>query len=324
MHNKDAKIIEKAQLAIQSELETLINLKSSIDENFSNAVSEILQSSGRVVISGIGKSALIAQKIVATLNSTGTPSIFMHAGDAAHGDMGMVTKDDTLICLSKSGETAELKLIIPYLKAKGVKIIGITTNKASYLGVESDILLYVPCTEEAEPLNLAPTSSTTAMMVMGDALAVCLLSEKGFTPKDFAFFHPGGSLGKQLFLKVDDLYKRNEKPFVLANATIRETILEMTSKRLGATAVISDDHKIIGIITDGDLRRMLQSQKDVSGLQAIDVMTRNPISAQLGNLAYTSFQQMRDKSITQILVVDDSNTYMGMIHLHDLIKEGFV
>ncbi len=324
MHNIDVKIIQKAQSAIQSEIETLSDLVKSIDKNFSKTVSEILNCKGRIVVSGIGKSALIAQKIVATFNSTGTPSIFMHAGDAAHGDMGTVTKDDLVVCLSKSGETAELKLIIPYLKAKGVRIIGMTTNKASFLGIESDIMLYVPCKMEAEPLNLAPTSSTTAMMVIGDALAICLLSERGFTPKDFAFFHPGGSLGKQLFLKVEDLYKRNEMPKVSPHATIREAILEMTSKRLGATAVVDSENNILGIITDGDLRRMLQSEKDVSGLLAKDIMTRTPISVKLGELAYSSFQKMRDKSITQIIVTNESNHYLGMIHLHDLIKEGFV
>ena len=319
----DETIIEKAQNSIDSEIESLVQLRNSLDENYLDACKLLHKCKGRLVLTGIGKSALVAKKIVATFNSTGTPSMYMHAGDAVHGDMGMVTEDDVVICLSKSGETAELKLILPYLKSKEVSVIGITSNQNSFLFRESSVVLLIPNSEEADPNNLAPTSSTTSMMVLGDALAISLLSIRGFSPKDFASFHPGGSLGKQLFLKVNDLYKKNARPWVDINDGIRETILEMTSKRLGATAVIKEN-KVIGIITDGDLRRMLQSEKDVGGLKAEDIMTSNPISIDPEALAYTAFQLMREKSITQIIVKSSSDEYLGMIHIHDLIKEGFV
>ncbi len=316
-------IIRIARRTIDEEARTLHNLSKSIDENFASIVDILFRCEGRIVITGIGKSALIAQKIVATLNSTGSPSIYMHAGDAAHGDLGMVMKNDVLICLSKSGQTSELKVIIPLVKAQGSKVIGICSESNCYLTQECDESLIIPLDSEAAPNNLVPTSSTTAQVALGDAIAICLLSLKGFSDQDYAFFHPGGAIGKQIFLKVSDMYLKNEKPFVEMSASIRETILEMTGKRLGAT-VISENGIVKGIITDGDLRRMLQSGRDLNKLSAADVMTSSPITIGLDALANEAFTIMREKSISHIVVVDQDGRYQGILHIHDFIKEGFI
>ncbi|WP_235297744.1 KpsF/GutQ family sugar-phosphate isomerase [Portibacter marinus] len=314
-------IISIARKTIDEEANTLQQLSKSLDHHFTEIVEILYQCKGRIILTGIGKSALVAQKIVATLNSTGSPSIYMHAGDAAHGDLGMVMRDDVLVCFSKSGQTAELKVIIPLVKAQGTKVIGICSEKKCYLTENCDHHLIIPIDQEAAPNNLIPTSSTTAQAAIGDAIAVCLLSLRGFSDREYANFHPGGSIGKQLFLKVEDIYKQHEKPNIGPNATIRETILEMTSKRLGAT-VISENNQILGIITDGDLRRMLQSEKNLSELTAKDVMTRNPITIEHGELAYQAYTIMREKSISHI-IVSDENQYKGILHLHDFVKEGF-
>lgn len=316
-------ILNIAKKTILSEAKTLENLANVLGEGFEKIIMLLAECKGRIIITGMGKSAIIAQKIVATLNSTGSPSIYMHAGDAIHGDLGMVTKDDILICLSKSGQTAELKLIIPLIKSLGSKIIGICSEPLCFLMENCDASILIPLVGEADSDNIIPTSSTTAQIAIGDAIAICLLSLRGFSKKDFALFHPGGSIGKQLFLKVSDFYTKNEKPAVLTNNSIRETIIEMTSKRLGATAVIDHENYIQGIITDGDLRRMLQSQKETKNLRASDVMTENPICISSEALAYAAFQKMKEKSISQIIVSSDEK-YVGMLHLHDFIKEGFI
>ena len=315
-------LILTAKKTILQEAKTLENLAGTINDSFVKIVHLLFECSGRIIITGIGKSALVGQKIVATLNSTGSRAIYMHAGDAAHGDLGMVAVNDIVICLSKSGQTAELKVIIPLLKSQGTKIVAICSEKNSYLYDKCDFAIHIPIDEEAEPNNLIPTSSTSAQMAIGDAIAICLLSLRGFTPKDFALLHPGGSLGKQLFLKVVDLQSQQNCPSVTPTSNIRTTILEMTSKRMGATAVLNDN-KLLGIITDGDLRRMLQKQKDLSHLQAKDIMTLDPICIQANTLAFEAFQMMKEKSISQIIIMED-DSYQGMIHLHDFLKEGFV
>ena len=271
--NSDLLITKTALQTIDIELETLAGLKNSINKDFVAVVNVIAQCGGRIVITGIGKSAIVAQKIVATLNSTGTPAIFLHAADAIHGDLGMILSSDIVICISKSGETAEIKVLVPLLKNLGNLLIAMVGNKASYLATRADYILHTPVLKEADPNNLAPTASTTAQMALGDALATALLALKGFTPKDFAQFHPGGSLGKQLYLRVHDLYPQNAQPKVLATDNLRTTILEMTSKRLGATAVVDGANKVLGIITDGDLRRMLEHTPDTTGLIAQNLMT---------------------------------------------------
>lgn len=315
-------LIDLAKKTIDAEALTLNKLSAAIDESFVKIVDVLYRCKGRIIISGIGKSALIAQKIVATLNSTGSPSIYMHAGDAAHGDLGMVMKDDVLICLSKSGQTAEFKVIIPLVKAQGTKIIAICSESQCYLTENADYCFIIPLDQEAAPNHLVPTSSTTAQAAVGDAIAVTLLSLRGFSNKDFAFYHPGGSIGKRLYLKVSDMYLHHDKPSVSENATIRDTIIEMTGKRLGAT-VITANNQVKGIITDGDLRRMLQSRKDLTNLTASDIMTPNPVSITPSALAYEAFSMMRERSISHIVVSEEGN-YMGILHIHDLIKEGFL
>lgn len=307
---------------IDIEAKAITSLTKSINENFVNAVETIATSKGRLIVTGIGKSAIVGQKIVATLNSTGTPAIFMHAADAIHGDLGMIQDDDVVLCLSKSGETAEIKVLIPLIKNLGNSIIAIVSNKNSYLAQQANFVLHTPVEQEADPNNLAPTTSTTVQIVMGDALATSLLAVKGFTPNDFAKFHPGGTLGKQMYLRVSDLYPKNEQPKVDINTLLRPIILEISSKRLGMTAVLDDD-KLVGIITDGDLRRMLTEEKEVNHLIASDIMTANPKTIDSNALAVNALELMREKSITQLIVVDNS-TYVGVIHLHDLIREGLV
>ncbi len=318
-------IIDTALHTLEVEMEALQNLRASIDEVFCEVVQAIHDSAGRVVVTGIGKSAIVAQKIVATLNSTGTPSLFMHAADAIHGDLGMILPDDILLCLSKSGSTSEIKVLVPLVKNNGIKVVGIVAEKESWLGTHANYLLHTPISKEADPNNLAPTASTTAQMAMGDAMAVSLLALRGFQPNDFAKFHPGGVLGKQLYLRVSDLYKTNERPAVLVSTNLHDTILEMTSKRLGCTAVLNEKEEIIGIITDGDLRRMLKQQDGAgfSKLQAMDIMGRNPKTISADALAVKALEIMRANSITQLLVEKDGS-YAGVVHLHDLIREGLV
>ena len=307
---------------IAEEALAVSKLTNYIDENFYKCVELIYNSSGRVIITGIGKSANIAAKIVATMNSTGTSSIFLHAADAIHGDLGIIQKNDVIICISKSGNTPEIKVLVPMLKVMGNALIGIVGNMDSYLAQQADFVINTFVEKEACPNNLAPTSSTTTQLVMGDALAVCLLECKGFTTSDFARLHPGGSLGKQLYLRVADLYTRNEKPEVRHEANVREIIVEISSKRLGATAVLENDH-IIGIITDGDLRRMMGKYENLEHITAKDIMSPHPQTIHKDLLAVEALSIMRKNNITQLLVVDNGN-YIGVVHLHDLLKEGII
>lgn len=316
-------IVKTALETLDIEARTINDLKSSINDNFTACVSRIFSGDGRLVVTGIGKSAIVAQKIVATLNSTGTPALFMHAADAIHGDLGMIRPGDIVMCLSKSGDTPEIKVLVPLLKNMGNLLIGMVSNPDSYLGKQADYILLTPIDKEADPNNLAPTASTTAQMALGDALASALLALRGFTPSDFAQFHPGGALGKQLYLRVRDLYTHNEKPQVYLHDSLQRTILEMTSKRLGATAVLDDQGRLCGIITDGDLRRMLERNGDFSSLLAQDLMSHNPKTIGKDELAVLALDIMRRHSITQ-LVVADNGIYLGFIHLHDLIREGLI
>lgn len=314
------------QIAIQvirNEREAVAQLEKRVGDAFSEAVELLYSTSGRVVVTGIGKSANIATKIVSTLNSTGTPSLFLHAADAIHGDLGMVRKDDTVICLSKSGNTPEIKVLVPLLKQFGNKLIAIVGNTDSFLASEADIVLDTTVEHEACPNNLAPTSSTTAQLVMGDALAVALIECRNFTASDFARFHPGGALGKQLYMRVSDLSVQNEKPQVSPDTPVREVILEMTSKRLGC-AVVVEDGKPTGIITDGDLRRMLNRDQHVSHLKARDIMTVNPKYVVENEYAVNALHIMQQRSITQLIVVDPEGRYSGVVHLHDILREGII
>ncbi|MCX6281068.1 MAG: KpsF/GutQ family sugar-phosphate isomerase [Bacteroidetes bacterium] len=311
-----------AILTIEDEAAAIKNLTKSINDDFLECVRRIMKSKGRVVVTGIGKSAIIGQKIVATFNSTGTPAIFMHAADAIHGDLGIIQKDDIIICLSKSGETPEVKVLVPLLKQLGSLLISFVGNKSSYLALQSDIVIDTTVTREACPNNLAPTSSTTAQLVMGDALAICLLEARGFTAGDFAKFHPGGALGKKMYLKVSDLYLRNQKPMVKGSDDIKQVILEISSKRLGATAVL-EGNKLVGIVTDGDLRRMLEKDLDLRKMKARDVMSPGPKTIAPSTLVIDALTTMRKNNITQLLVVEKSS-YKGVIHLHDILKEGII
>lgn len=316
-------IVKTALQTIDIEASTLLRLKKSIDASFVSCVEAIYASPGRLVVTGVGKSALIAQKIVATLNSTGTPSIFMHAADAIHGDLGMIRPADIVMCLSKSGETAEIKVLVPLVKYLGNQLIAMVGKKKSYLGTQADYLLHTPVPQEADPNNLAPTASTTAQIAMGDALATALLALRGFSPEDFAQFHPGGSLGKQMYLRVHDIYPRNEVPAVRETASLQEVILEMTAKCLGGTAVIGEQGQLLGIITDGDLRRMLEKSPRLDHLQAKDIMSATPKTIQHNALAVRAMEILRQHSITQVIVLKEDR-YVGMVHLHDLVKEGFL
>ena len=308
---------------IKSESRSINGLVKFINADFEKAVHAISNSRGRLVISGIGKSAVIAQKIVATLNSTGTPAIFMHAADAIHGDLGIVQQDDVVMIISKSGESPEIKVLVPLIKNFKNTLIGMIGNINSYLALQSDIVLNTTVSQEACPNNLAPTSSTTAQLVMGDALAICLIELNGFTGNDFAKFHPGGTLGKKLYLRVEDLYLKNEKPKVMPNQSLKEVIVEISTKRLGVTAVVDAKQKLLGIITDGDLRRMLEKNISIDKITASKVMTVKPKLIKPGALAVDALDLMRKKSITQ-LVVADKGKYLGFIHLHDLIREGLI
>jgi len=318
----DNQIKNSALRTLELEAESIAGLKKFVDESFEKTVEIIHQSKGRVVITGVGKSAIVGQKIVATLNSTGTPALFMHAADAIHGDIGMVQKDDTVIIISKSGESPEIKVLVPLIKSFGNPLIGICGNKNSLLAKEANFFLNTTVEKEACPHNLAPTSSTTAQMVMGDALAVCLMELNEFTGKDFARYHPGGNLGKRLYLKVDDVYKLNEKPFVLAEATLKDVIIEISKGRLGATAIVDNNGKVTGIITDGDVRRMLERTNDVSHIKAADITTYNPKTIQPELLAVQAFEMLKQFDINQLIIADSNGIYLGIIHLHDLIREG--
>lgn len=308
---------------IDLESRSINGLSAFVDDDFENAVKSIAESKGRVVVSGIGKSAIIAQKIAATLNSTGTPSLFMHAADAIHGDLGMIQQDDVVIVISKSGESPEIKVLIPLIRNFGNTIIALAGNAESFLAKNADYLINTTVSKEACPNNLAPTTSTTAQLVMGDALAICLMELNGFQSDDFAKFHPGGALGKKLYLRVADLCANNEKPQVLANQSLKQVIMEMTKKRLGVTAVVDEANILLGIITDGDLRRMLEKSADINTIKAEAIMTKNPKTIDEGELAVNALDLLRRYEISQ-LAVTDNGKYVGIIHLHDLIREGLI
>ena len=308
---------------LQNEAQAILNLINFLDEDFDACVTRILQSKGRVVVTGIGKSAIIANKIVATLNSTGTPALFMHAADAIHGDLGMIQSEDVVICISKSGNTPEIKVLVPLLKKSGSVLVGLVSNTDSYLADHADYVLNATIGEEACPHNLAPTTSTTAHLAIGDALAVCLLEGRGFTPGDFAKYHPGGALGKQLYLKVEDVLGKDQIPKVNESSGLTEVILEISGKRLGATSVVDEQDRLVGIITDGDLRRMLQKTLNIQSLKASDIMTVNPKTIEKDEFAIRAFNLMRKHNITQ-LVAMDGEKIAGFVHIHELMKEGIV
>jgi arabinose-5-phosphate isomerase len=315
-------ILSLAKNALKLEIEGIQQVSDSLNIDFVKSVNAILTSKGRVVITGIGKSAIIAQKIVATLNSTGTPALFMHAADAIHGDLGMIQQDDVVICISKSGNTPEIKVLTPLLKQAGNILIGIVGDTNSFLAKQANLVLDTTTAQEACPHNLAPTTSTTAQLAMGDALAVCLLESRAFTSADFARFHPGGALGKRLYLKVGDLAAQNEKPQVSLNTPVKEVLLEITKNRLGAAAVVENSN-LVGVITDGDIRRMLEKGQFSETFIAKDIMGTDPKTIDASALAVDALQQMRSLHISQILVIDNG-VYAGIVHLHDLLKEGII
>ena len=319
----NASIQQTAIHTIELEAASVAGLAAFIDDSFVKAVEAIHASKGRLVISGIGKSAIVAQKIVSTLNSTGTPSLFMHAADAIHGDLGMIQKEDVVMLISKSGESPEIKVLVPLIKNFGNTLIGMVGNLESFLASQGDIVLNTTVSKEACPNNLAPTSSTTAQMVMGDVLAVCLMQLNGFSGQDFAKYHPGGNLGKRLYLRVSDLYVNNEKPSVLATASLREVIVEITEKRLGVTAVVDANNQLQGIITDGDLRRMLEKNDNIQQITAKDIYTAKPTTVDPSILAVEALDVLRTHDINQLLVVDNG-AYLGVLHIHDLVREGIV
>ncbi|RYJ51884.1 KpsF/GutQ family sugar-phosphate isomerase [Flavobacterium petrolei] len=305
-----------------SESQSIAKLTDFLDENFIEATQKIYNSKGRLVVTGIGKSAIIAQKIVASFNSTGTPSLFLHASEAIHGDLGMIQNEDVIICISKSGNSPEIKVLVPLLKRFGNTLIAITGNMTSFLAKGSDFVLNTTVDAESCPNNLAPTNSTTAQLVMGDALAVCLMEMRDFKPEDFAIYHPGGALGKKLLLRVKDMLEHSLKPMVSPDASIKKVIFEISEKRLGVTAVV-ENNKVIGIITDGDIRRMLSDRDTFADLTAKDIMTKNPKMTTSSAMVVDALNIMEDFSITQLVVVDESE-YKGVLHLHDILKEGIV
>ncbi|TXD81094.1 KpsF/GutQ family sugar-phosphate isomerase [Subsaximicrobium wynnwilliamsii] len=320
--NIEASILKTARKTISLERDAIAHLLDLLTADFANAVSLIYNSKGRVIITGIGKSAIIANKIVATLNSTGTPAVFMHAGDAIHGDLGLILEEDVVICISKSGNTPEIKVLVPLIRRSKNKMIAITGNDTSFLAQQADFILNTYVAQEACPNNLAPTTSTTAQLVMGDALAICLLELRGFSSKDFAKYHPGGALGKRLYLRVNDLSSQNEKPEVSPTTSAKNVIVEISEKRLGVTAVV-ENHKIVGIITDGDLRRMLTKSDAFLHFTAKDIMSSNPKTIDEDAMAVDAMDLMETHSITQLLVEKEGN-YAGVIHIQDLIKEGII
>lgn len=315
-------IIETALQTIQLEAKSITDLAAFLDHSFSDAIQELHNCKGRLVFSGIGKSALIAQKIVATLNSTGTPSLFMHAADAIHGDLGVVQKEDIVLILSKSGESPEIKALVPYIKNFGNKLIAVVGNTSSYLANEANYILNTTVSAEACPNNLAPTSSTTAQLVMGDVIAVCLMQLKGFTSADFGKYHPGGNLGKRMFLKVSDLTNKELKPTVEPHTPLKNVILEITKNRLGVT-VVTDKNKIMGVITDGDLRRMLEKTVQIESITAADIMSNTPHLIDHQTLAVEAIDKMKQNEISHLVVTKEGN-YYGILHIHELIKEGLI
>ncbi len=314
-------MIARAKQVLQEEADAIIRMKDLINEDFEKSLEVILNAKGRIIVTGIGKSAIIGQKIVATFNSTGTPAIFMHAAEAIHGDLGIIQPDDVVLCLSKSGNTPEISVLMPFFKMSGNKIIAIVGDPDSFLGKEADYVLDCSIEKEACPNNLAPTCSSTAQLVIGDALASCLIELRGFTSQDFAKYHPGGMLGKRLYTRVRDLYRLNEKPEVHLSSPMPNVILEISGKRLGITAV-TDQNRVVGCITDGDLRRMLEKHTDYSTLLARDVMSANPKTLTEDVLAVEALELMKKKNITSIFVVDEQGFFLGVLHLHDIIKEG--
>lgn len=320
---KQATILDAALRTIEMEASAVGQLARQLDEKFETAIDCLADCKGRIVITGIGKSAIIAQKIVATLNSTGSPAIFLHAADAIHGDLGMIQQEDVVVLISKSGETAEIKVLVPLIKNFGNCLMAITGNMSSYLARKCDFVFNTTVDQEACPNNLAPTTSTTAQLVMGDVIAICLMEKRGFDVQDFAKLHPGGALGKKLYLRVSDLYTDNEKPEVKTEQSVKEVIMEMTRKRLGVTAVTGTDGKLVGIVTDGDLRRMLEKSDSIERITARDIMTQNPKTILPGEMAVNALDIMRRNSITQLVVAEDGN-YLGILHLHDLVKEGLI
>ena len=316
-------IYQTALNTIELEAQSIAGLAAFIDPSFEQAVKVVHGSKGRLVISGIGKSAIVAQKIVATLNSTGTPSLFMHAADAIHGDLGMVQRDDVVMIISKSGESPEIKVLVPLIKNFGNALIGMVGNTDSFLATQSDLVLNTTVSKEACPNNLAPTSSTTAQMVMGDVLAVCLMELNGFSGKDFAKYHPGGNLGKRMYLRAADLYTHNERPHVLPTATLKEVIVEITEKRLGVTAVTDEQKRVVCIITDGDLRRMLEKSNNIQDIKAADILSAYPKTIPPDMLAVDTLDVLRKYDISQLIVAEDEK-YLGILHIHDLVKEGII
>lgn len=321
---KLTKNIEQIAIKVlELESKAVENLKDSINSEFIALVDFLLNNPGRIVITGIGKSAIIAQKIVATLNSTGSPSIFMHAADAIHGDLGMIQTKDIVIIISKSGNTPEIKVLLPLIKRLGNRIVGMVADKSSYLGKNADFLLHVPVEKEADSLNLAPTTSTTVTLAMGDALAVCLLESRDFSRDDFAKFHPGGSLGKKLYLKVQDIYPNHEFPHISINATVKDAIIEISAKRLGATLVLDETGAMVGIITDGDIRRAFQKTENINACTLEEILTKNPKSIQSDAFATEALNLMQSNNITQLVVLKQDRP-VGFVHLHDLLKEGII
>ncbi len=319
-----AKNIKKiAQEVLLNESRAIENITGYIDKNFEACVEEIYSAKGRLVITGIGKSAIIANKIVATLNSTGTPSLFMHAADAIHGDLGMIQSQDIVMCISKSGNTPEIKVLVPLLKRRGSKLVALVSNTNSYLAEQADFVLNATIAEEACPHNLTPTTSTTVHLALGDALAICLLELRNFSSRDFAEYHPGGSLGKQLYLKVSDIYHQHKLPAVSAATPLKDVILEISSKRLGCTTVLDENNKLLGIITVGDLRRMLAKDAMLDRVKASDIMSGNPKTIQKNEFATKALHLMQESNITQLVVMDDEKV-AGVVHLHDLLKEGII
>lgn len=319
---KNQSLLSFAQKTILNEAKAIQKLHDLLTEEFASAVQDIYKTKGRTIITGIGKSAIIAQKIVATFNSTGTPAIFMHAADAIHGDLGIIQKDDIVICISKSGNTPEIKVLIPFIKNFNNKIIAITGNLSSFLAEQADYVLNSHVDHEACPNNLAPTTSTTAQLVIGDALAICLVELRGFSKKDFAKYHPGGSLGKKLYLRIRDITSQNEKPQVHPDTPIAEVIMEISAKMLGATVVI-DQGEIVGIITDGDIRRMLSQNKDVRKLTAKDIMGKSPKTIDNNALAIDAVDFLEANKVTQ-LIAEENGVYKGIVHVHNLIREGIL
>lgn len=320
--NTHETILFNAQKTIQSESESIALLANYLTDDFALSVEKIYHCKGRVIITGIGKSAIIAQKIVATLNSTGTPSMFLHASEAVHGDLGMLLKDDIIICISKSGNSPEIKVLVPLLKRFGNTLIGMTADLNSFLGKESHHILHAYVDAEACPNNLAPTNSTTAQLVLGDALAVCLMELRNFKSEDFAIYHPGGALGKKLLLRVKDMLDTTHTPQVNPDASIKKVIMEISEKRLGVTAVVENNH-VVGIITDGDIRRMLNERDTFADLTAKDIMTKNPKHISTAILVSEALNILENNAITQLVVIDEGQ-YKGIIHLHDILKEGIV